>query len=91
MDSKYRVFNVHHNNYFYDAFQYPLIIPDGVIGYHYNLTAGECQTGALRKNISLSPCMFYSSLFMERKNAFNYITKSRMLFQQFVVNNYVKI
>ncbi|KAK4318666.1 hypothetical protein Pmani_010360 [Petrolisthes manimaculis] len=35
--------------------------------------------------------MFYASLYMERKDQFNYITKSRMLFQQYAVDNYVKV
>lgn len=34
----------------------------------------------------LTPCLFYSYLYMERVETFNYITKGRMLFQQFVVD-----
>ncbi|KAK4318665.1 hypothetical protein Pmani_010359 [Petrolisthes manimaculis] len=40
-DSKYRVFILNHHNYFYDWFQYPLIIPNGDIGCHYQLRAGD--------------------------------------------------
>ncbi|KAK4299712.1 hypothetical protein Pmani_028028 [Petrolisthes manimaculis] len=90
-DSKYRIFILNHHNYFYDGFQYPLIIPNGDIGYQYQLRAGARLYGRARKNKSLSPCMIYASLYMERKDQFNYITKSRMLFQQYAVDNYVKV
>ncbi|XP_076057276.1 uncharacterized protein LOC143034815 [Oratosquilla oratoria] len=39
----------------------------------------------------LSASMYYSSLYMERDGVFNYLTKGRRLFQQFAVDNYVKI
>ncbi|KAK4307332.1 hypothetical protein Pmani_020851 [Petrolisthes manimaculis] len=35
--------------------------------------------------------MIYASLYMEKKDQFNYITKSRMLFLQYAVDNYVKV
>ncbi|XP_076045864.1 uncharacterized protein LOC143028110 [Oratosquilla oratoria] len=53
----------------------------------------QCKPGTTKemKNNRLSPAMFYSSLYMEREGFFNHITKSRRLFQQFVVDNYVKM
>ncbi|KAK4324113.1 hypothetical protein Pmani_005238 [Petrolisthes manimaculis] len=54
-DSKYRVFIMSHHNYFYNGFQYPLIIPNGDIGYHYQLRAGDKLYGRARKSNSLSP------------------------------------
>ncbi|XP_076052787.1 uncharacterized protein LOC143032201 [Oratosquilla oratoria] len=39
----------------------------------------------------LSALMYYSALYMEREGVFNYIVKGRRLFQQFVIDNYVKI
>ncbi|XP_076047297.1 uncharacterized protein LOC143028818 [Oratosquilla oratoria] len=80
-----------HNNYFYDIFQYPLLIPNGDIGYSYKITK-KCQPGKKEgKYNRLSPAMFYSSLYMEREGVFNYITKGRRLFQQFAVDNFVKV
>ncbi|XP_076042246.1 uncharacterized protein LOC143026128 [Oratosquilla oratoria] len=80
-----------HNNYFYDIFQYPLLIPNGDIGYSYKMTK-KCQPGKKEgKYNRLSPAMFYSSLYMVREGVFNYITKGRRLFQQFAVDNFVKV
>lgn len=38
----------------------------------------------------LTPCLFYSSLYMDRAGIFNYTTKGHKFFQKFVVANYVK-
>ncbi|XP_076059364.1 uncharacterized protein LOC143035974 [Oratosquilla oratoria] len=64
---------------------YPLLIPNGDIGYSFTMI---CANSTLN---TLIPCMFYSSLYMEREGVYNYMTKCRRLFQQFVVDNYVKV
>ncbi|XP_076055275.1 uncharacterized protein LOC143033671 [Oratosquilla oratoria] len=72
-------------------FKYPLLIPNGDIGYSYKMTK-KCQPGKKEgKYNRLSPAMFYSSLYMEREGVFNYITKGRRLFQQFAADNFVKV
>ncbi|XP_076069747.1 uncharacterized protein LOC143041623 [Oratosquilla oratoria] len=79
-----------HSNFFYDPFQYPLLIPHGNMGYSYNLKLLQ-KGDKVRKYNKLTPAAFYSSMYMEREGVFNYITKCRRLFQQFVVDNYVKV
>ncbi|XP_076062385.1 uncharacterized protein LOC143037725 [Oratosquilla oratoria] len=64
---------------------YPLLIPNGDIGYSFTM---KCANSTLN---TLTPCMFYASLYMERECVYNYMTKCRRLFQQFVVDNYVKV
>ncbi|XP_076069972.1 uncharacterized protein LOC143041799 [Oratosquilla oratoria] len=79
-----------HSNFFYDPFQYPLLIPHGNMGYSYTLKLLQ-KGDKVRKYNKLTPAAFYSSMYMEREGVFNYITKCRRLFQQFVVDNYVKV
>ncbi|XP_076047345.1 uncharacterized protein LOC143028872 [Oratosquilla oratoria] len=93
--SKYNLRFVKHNNYFYDSFQYPLLFLNGDLGHSYKMTkldkveCSESRRTTKTYNV-LTPCMYYSSLYMEREGQFNYLTKGRRLFQQFVVDNYVK-
>ena len=69
----------------YDALQYPLLFPFGQDGYHFGIPhAGENA----RKTVS---CMdFYALYLMFRPNNFNLLHRSRDLFQQFVVDMWVK-
>ena len=87
--AKYNTKIVNHNNIFYDSFQYPLLILHGNMGYAYTIKLKNVSSA--RKHNKLSPAAFYSSLYMERLGVNNYITKCRRLFQQFVVDNYVKV
>ncbi|XP_076057681.1 uncharacterized protein LOC143035066 [Oratosquilla oratoria] len=89
--SKYLTKCISHNNFFYDPFQYPLIILDGDIGYSYTMRLADKADGTARLYGSLTPRKFYASLYMEREGVFNYLTKCRRLFQQFAVDNYVKV
>ncbi|XP_076030510.1 uncharacterized protein LOC143018816 [Oratosquilla oratoria] len=83
-DSKYAIKMISSTNYFYDLFQYPMLIPNGDKGYSLNME----KNGSAKR---LTALMYYSALYMEREGIFNHITKCRRLFQQFVVDNYVKI
>ncbi|XP_076047306.1 uncharacterized protein LOC143028827 [Oratosquilla oratoria] len=95
VDTKYDTVILSHTNYFYDIFQYPLLIPHGGKGYTHNLkrqkkvnALSSAKIDVPKDGKRLSPC---ANLYMERKDVFNYLTKRRMLFQQFVVDNYVKV
>ncbi|XP_076066143.1 uncharacterized protein LOC143039784 [Oratosquilla oratoria] len=107
--SNFKTTSLSHLKFHYDAFQYPLLIPNGDIGYCHSMERlskvrvrgleppeeDECDastgpsTSSTYKRLSL--CMFYSFLYMEREGVFNHITECRRLFQQFVVDNYVKV
>ncbi|XP_076037627.1 uncharacterized protein LOC143023043 [Oratosquilla oratoria] len=107
--SNFKTTSLSHLKFHYDAFQYPLLIPNGDIGYCHSMERlskvrvrgleppeeDECDASTGPSTSStykrLSPCMFYSFLYMEREGVFNHITKCRRLFQQFVVDNYVKV
>ncbi|XP_076065050.1 uncharacterized protein LOC143039083 [Oratosquilla oratoria] len=82
--AKYALRNISHVNYFYDLFQYPMLFPNGDKGYSVEME----KEGSSKR---LTALMYYSALYMEREGVFNYLTKCRRLFQQFVVDNYVKI
>ena len=90
-DTKFSTRTISHINYFYDSFQYPLLIPNGDMGYSFHMKRSDRLDGTTRVYGTLTPCMFYASLYMEREGVFNYITKCRRLFQQFTVDNYVKV
>ncbi|XP_076032999.1 uncharacterized protein LOC143020461 [Oratosquilla oratoria] len=90
-DTKYNTKIVTHENVFYDAFQYPLLIPNGNVGYSHSLKLTQKEGRKKRVYDRLTPASFYSSMYMEREGIFNYVTKCRRLFQQFVVDNYVKV
>ncbi|XP_076069742.1 uncharacterized protein LOC143041618 [Oratosquilla oratoria] len=70
---------------------YPLLIPNGDIGYSLKMSRVNKSDGPAKTYTTLTPCMFYASLYMEREGVYNYITKCRRLFQQFTVDNYVKV
>ncbi|XP_076066101.1 uncharacterized protein LOC143039746 [Oratosquilla oratoria] len=80
-----------HENIFYDSFQYPLLIPHGNVGYSHSQQLLKVDGKKQRINVRITPSYFYTSMYMERQNMFNYVTKSRGLFQQFVVDNYIKM
>ncbi|XP_076041833.1 uncharacterized protein LOC143025715 [Oratosquilla oratoria] len=95
-DSKFSLRLMSHTNFFYDVFQYPLLFPNGDVGHSCTLKKQRKADICCSKHIPatysrLSPCMYYASLYMEREGVFNYVTKGARLFQQFVVDNYVKV
>ncbi|XP_076069172.1 uncharacterized protein LOC143041212 [Oratosquilla oratoria] len=83
-DSNFALRMLSSTNFFYDIFQYPLLLPNGDRGYSFKME----KKGSSK---CLSALMYYSALYMEREGIFNYILRGRRLFQQFVVDNYVKI
>ncbi|XP_076057180.1 uncharacterized protein LOC143034695 [Oratosquilla oratoria] len=83
-ESKFALRMMHSTNFFYDIFQYPLLLPNGDRGYSFKMEKKESSK-------RLSALMYYSALYMEREGVFNYILRGRRLFQQFVIDNYVKI
>ncbi|XP_076031073.1 uncharacterized protein LOC143019319 [Oratosquilla oratoria] len=95
-DSKFSLRLMSHTNFFYDVFQYPLLFPNGDVGHSCTLKKQRKADICCSKHVPatysrLSPCMYYASLYMEREGVFNYVTKGARLFQQFVVDNYVKV
>lgn len=74
----------------YDALQYPLMFPYGEDGYHFNLVQTNPTTGEAT-NKKVSAMDFYSYRLMTRGVDYNHIVNCRQLFQQFVVDMYVKI
>ena len=89
--SKFKTKFINHDNIFYDAFQYPLLIPNGDLGYSYSMNLISKKGGKQRVYNRLTAADYYASLYMEREGVFNYVTKCCRLFQQFVVDNYVKV
>ncbi|XP_076049386.1 uncharacterized protein LOC143030068 [Oratosquilla oratoria] len=87
-DSKYKIRFVDHTSFFYDPFQYPLLIPNGDMGYTYLLRSLKANKAGNEKKIS--PCAYYASMFMERENCFTALFQCRTLFQRFVIDCYVK-
>ncbi|XP_076047623.1 uncharacterized protein LOC143029092 [Oratosquilla oratoria] len=87
-DSKYKIRFVDHTSFFYDPFQYPLLIPNGDMGYTYLLRSLKANKSGNEKKIS--PCAYYASMFMERENCFTALFQCRTLFQRFVIDCYVK-
>ena len=108
-DSRYSSVIISSLNYFYDGMQYPLLIPNGDIGYSFSqkkfkgmmkIRYGKRKTTTNSNNEKdeteeadgrLTGCMFYSQLYIDKVGEFNYINRERMLFQKYVVDNYVKI
>ncbi|XP_076044787.1 uncharacterized protein LOC143027390 [Oratosquilla oratoria] len=86
-DSKYKIRFVDHTSFFYDPFQYPLLIPNGDMGYTYLLRSLKANKAGNEKKIS--PCAYYASMFMERENCFTALFQCRTLFQRFVIDCYV--
>ncbi|XP_062714405.1 uncharacterized protein LOC115261339 [Aedes albopictus] len=74
----------------YDALQYPVMFPYGEDGYHFNLVQTNLTTGEAT-NKKVSAMDFYSYRLMTRGADYNHIVNCRQLFQQFVVDMYVKI
>lgn len=66
-DTKLPTKLVNHNNVFYDAFQYPMLIPHGNIGYTHTLRLTQ-MGGKKRIYDRLTPADYYASLYMEREN-----------------------
>lgn len=74
----------------YDALQYPIMFPHGEDGYHFNLKQIDPTTGeSTTKKVSAMD--FYAYRLMIRGDAYNHLLNCRQLFQQFVVDMYVKI
>ena len=90
-NAKYKTKIISHENVFYDAFQYPLLIPNGDMGYSHSMKLISKHENKNRVYDRLTSASYYCSLYMERDGIFNYMTKCRRLFQQFVVDNYVKV
>ncbi|XP_076036406.1 uncharacterized protein LOC143022191 [Oratosquilla oratoria] len=87
-DSKYKIRFVDHTSFFYDPFQYPLLIHNEDMGYTYLLRSLKANKAGNEKKIS--PCAYYASMFMERENCFTALFQCRTLFQRFVIDCYVK-
>ncbi|XP_076065324.1 uncharacterized protein LOC143039331 [Oratosquilla oratoria] len=87
--SKYNLQYVYHNSLYYDIFQYPILIPNGDMGFTHVLQKQK-KIGS-GKYTNLSPSAYYSSLLMERDGSCLFLSKCRTLFQRFVVDSYVKI
>ena len=64
-----------------DPLCYPLIFFDGSGGWHSKLFYKVANSDKMEK---ISPMLFYSKLFFERKGEFNLILRSGRLFQQFL-------
>ena len=74
----------------YDALQYPLIFWQGEDGYHFQLRQRNPATGMLQTK-KISAMEFYAYRMMMRCSSFNFLLRSRGLFQQFIVDMYAKI
>ena len=90
-DSKYSSVIIDSKNAFYDPMQYPMLLPNGDEGHNVYMKKEE---GLKRKKMietRLTQTMYYRSFVMEREGVFNYTNRGRRLFQQFLVDMYVKI
>ncbi|UYV77959.1 hypothetical protein LAZ67_15003037 [Cordylochernes scorpioides] len=86
-DNLQRVSETHRS---YDALQYPILFWQGEDGYHFNIKMRDPKTGA-EIDKKISAMNFYSYRLMSRANRDNHILKCRTLFQQYIVDMYVKI
>ena len=70
----------------YDPLAYPILFPDGKDGWKLGLESeGE------NKRTKITPLQFYSRYFFKRDDEFNVVLHGGRLFQQFLVDTYVKI
>jgi hypothetical protein len=74
----------------YDALQYLLIFWQGEDGYHFNIMESDPTTGR-PTNKKVSAMDFYAHRIMIRDGSTNHILNCRQLFQQFIVDMYVKV
>ncbi|XP_065370863.1 uncharacterized protein LOC135963006 [Calliphora vicina] len=73
----------------YDALQYPIILPYGEDGYHFELRQINPATNVTtRKKVSAMD--FYAYRIMIRQNV-NHVLNCRELFHQYIVDMYAKI
>ncbi len=72
----------------YDALGYPLLFSDGRDGWHIWLQCYKPGSNTLKK---VSPMMYYQPFLFKHKDCFPLILLIGRLFQQFLVDMYVKI
>ena len=90
-DSKYSSVIIDSKNAFYDPMQYPMLLPNGDEGHNIYMKKEDCLKRKKRLKTRLTQTMYYRSFLMEREDVFNYTNRGRRLFQQFLVDMYVKI
>ena len=68
-----------------------MLLPNGDEGHNMYMKKEECSKRKTRLKARLTQTMYYRSFLMEREDVFNYTNRGRRLFQQFLVDMYVKI